>query len=165
LNDRLLLEGRDLSRIAYPFMAREYFFIAMDRILEVTWRHTPGLTDPCLTCSDTKQSFSELLEDLIPIFREEGISVRQSEEVVRGEDGPAESLVLLNGIPISSLLSHAAVGEEYCHASKCRPAQTIHRHYPGPGGIPCDEAPEILFRKAIVLSFDEDIKSLFSALR
>jgi hypothetical protein len=137
----------------------------MDRVLEVTWRHTPGQTEPCLTCSDTKRSFSELLVDLIPLFREEGISVRFSEELVEGEGGAVESLVLLNGIPISPLLSHAAIGEEYCHSSKCTPAQTIHRHYPGPGGIPCDEAPEILFRKAIVLSFDDDIRSQFSAMR
>jgi hypothetical protein len=137
----------------------------MDRILEVTWRHTTGQTTPCLSCSDTKRTFSELLEDLIPAFQEEGISVRFKEELLEGSGDHAESLVLLNGIPISSLLSHAAIGEEYCHASKCMPVQHIHRHYPGPGGIQCDEAPEILFRKAIVLSFDEDIRSLFSALR
>jgi hypothetical protein len=144
---------------------REYSFIAMERVLEVTWRHSPGQDEPCLTCSDTKRSFSELLEDLIPAFREEGISVRFSEELMGGGGGAAESMVLLNGIPISSLLSYAAIGEEYCHASKCMPAQNIHRHYPGPGGIPCDEAPEILFRKAILLSFDEDIRTQFSALR
>jgi hypothetical protein len=137
----------------------------MDRVLEVTWRHTPGQTEPCLSCSDTKKSFSELLEELIPAFQEDGISIRFKEDLLEGTGEQAESQVLLNGIPISSLLSHAAAGEEYCHASKCMPVQNIHRHYPGPSGIPCDEAPEILFRKAIVLSFDEDIRSLFSALR
>jgi hypothetical protein len=135
----------------------------MDRILEVTWRRTADQTEPCLTCSDTNASFSKLLEDLIPAFREDGISVRFNEQVV--ESGVAENLVLLNGIPISLLLSHAAQGEEYCHASKCIPAQNIHRHYPGPGGVSCDEAPEILFRKAIVLSFDEDVRSQYSDLR
>jgi hypothetical protein len=137
----------------------------MDRILEVTWRHTPGQSEPCLSCSDSGKTFSELLEDLIPAFQEDGISVRFKNELLEGPDRPAESLVLLNGIPISSLLSHAAAGEEYCHASKCMPVQHIHRHYPGPGGIPCDEAPEILFRKAIVLSFDEDIRLMFSNSR
>jgi hypothetical protein len=137
----------------------------MDRTLTVTWRHTPDQKEPCLTCSDTNRSFSELLEELIPAFQEEGISVRFSDEPVAIEAGRAENSVLLNDIPISPLLSHAAMGEEYCHASKCMPVPNIHRHYPGPGGISCDEATEILFRKAIVLSFDEDIRSQFSSLR
>jgi len=136
----------------------------MDRILAVTWRHTPDQKEPCLTCSDTSRTFSELLEELIPAFQEEGITVRFSDETVDA-GGPAENVVLLNGIPISPLLSHAAMGEEYCHASKCMPVPHIHRHYPGPGGVPCDEAPEILFRKAIVLSFDEDVRSQFSSFR
>jgi hypothetical protein len=137
----------------------------MDRTLEVTWRHTPDQKEPCLKCSDTNRNFTGLLEELIPAFREEGISVRFREDAVEIEGDRSENAVLLNGIPIGPLLSHAAVGEEYCHASKCMPAPHIHRHYPGPGGVPCDEAPEILFRKAIVLAFDEDIRSQFSSLR
>jgi len=136
----------------------------MDTILEVTWRHTPDQVSPCLTCSDTGRNFSELLEELLPAFREEGISVRFSDEKV-DPGGQPENLLLLNGIAISPLLSHAAQGEEYCQASKCAPPANFHRHYPGPGGVPCDEAPEILFRKAIVLSLDQDVRSQFAGLR
>lgn len=137
----------------------------MERILEVSWRHTPDQGEPCLTCTDTKRSFAGLLEELIPAFREDGISVRFSEIRVEGTGNVPENEVLLNGIPISSLLAYAAVGEEYCHAAKCMPAAHIHRHFPGPGGVPCDEAPEILFRKSIVLSFDDDIRSRFRSLQ
>lgn len=136
----------------------------MDTILEVTWRHTPDQASPCLTCSDTGRSFSELLEVLLPAFREEGISVRFSDKTV-DPGGPPENLLLLNGIAIGPLLSHAAQGEEYCHTSKCMPPAHLHRHYPGPEGIPCDEAPEILVRKAIVLSLDPEVRSQFAGLR
>jgi hypothetical protein len=136
----------------------------MDTILEVTWRHTPDQASPCLSCSDTGRNFQELLEELLPAFREEGISIRFSDEVVE-PGGQPENLLLLNGIAISPLLSHAAQGEEYCQASKCAPPAHLHRHYPGPGGVPCDEAPEILFRKAIVLSLDQDVRSQFAGLR
>lgn len=136
----------------------------MDTILSVTWRHTPDQASPCVTCSDTGRTFRELLEELLPAFREEGISVRFSEERIE-PGGQPENLLLLNGIAISPLLSHAAQGEEYCQASKCMPPAHLHRHYPGPGGVPCDEAPEILVRKAIVLSLDQDVRSQFAGLR
>ena len=137
----------------------------MEKILEITWRHTPDQAKPCLQCSDTKKNFSELLQDLLPAFREEMISVRFRDELVDPGGQASESQVILNGIPISFLLSHAAQGEAFCHASKWMPPPHIHRHYAGPGGISCDEAPEIIFRKAIVLSFDDDIRRRFSALR
>jgi hypothetical protein len=136
----------------------------MDTILSVTWRHTPDQASPCVTCSDTGRTFRELLEELLPAFREEGISVRFSDERVEPAGQP-ENLLLLNGIAISPLLSHAAQGEEYCQASKCMSPAHLHRHYPGPGGVPCDEAPEILVRKAIVLSLDQDVRSQFDGHR
>jgi Domain of unknown function (DUF2703) len=138
--------------------------VSMDTILEVTWRHTPDQPSPCVTCSDTGRNFQELLEELLPAFREEGISVRFSDEKVE-PGGPPENLLLLNGIAIGPLLSHAAQGEEYCQASKCMPPAHLHRLYTGQGGISCDEAPEILVRKAIVLSLDRDIRSQFGSLR
>jgi hypothetical protein len=136
----------------------------MENILEVTWRHTPDQAGPCLTCTDTGRTFTELLEELLTAFREEGISVRFTDQVVP-PGVPPENLLLLNGIAIGPLLSHAAQGEEYCQASKCMPPAHLHRHYTGPGGIPCDEAPEILVRKAIVLSLDQEVRSQFAGLR
>jgi hypothetical protein len=136
----------------------------MENILEITWRHTPDQSGPCLTCPDTGRNFSELLDVLLPAFQEEGITVRFRDEPTE-TGGPSDNMLLLNGIPIGPLLSHAAQGEEYCQASKCMPPAHLHRHYPGPGGIPCDEAPEILVRKAIVLSLDPDIRTRFAGLR
>lgn len=137
----------------------------MKRMLSVLWRHTAGQEQPCLSCSDTGRSFSGLLELLVPAFDDEGIVLGFREELVPGTTGLPENTVLLNGIPITYLLSHAAQGEEYCHASRCRPPEHIHRRFPDPSGVMCDEAPEILFRKAILLSLDDEVQAAYATLR
>jgi hypothetical protein len=134
----------------------------MKRTLSVLWRHTVDQEAPCITCSDTGRSFSELLELLIPAFDEEGIELDFRDEVIPGDTGIPENTVLLNGIPIGPLLTYAAQGEEYCHASRCRPPEHIHRLFPDASGVMCDEAPEILFRKAILLALDDGVQAEFS---
>ena len=137
----------------------------MKRTLLVIWRHTGDQEKPCLTCSDTGRTFSDLLELLIPAFDEEGIVLDFQEEPVPGDAELPENIVLLNGIPIGYLLSHAARGEEYCHASRCRPPEHIHRRFPAATGVMCDEAPEILFRKAILLAMDDEVQDAYASLR
>jgi len=137
----------------------------MKRTLSVLWRHTGDQQAPCLTCSDTGRSFSEMLELLIPAFDDEGIGLDYREELVPGDAALPENTVLLNDIPIGPLLSHAAKGEEYCHASRCRPPEHIHRRFPDASGVMCDEAPEILFRKAILLALDDEVQAAYSNLR
>ena len=134
----------------------------MKRTLSVLWRHTADQERPCLTCSDTGRSFSELLELLIPAFDDEGIVLDYREELVPDDASLPENTVLLNGTPIGALLSYAARGEEYCHASRCRPHEHIHRRFPDISGVMCDEAPEILFRKAILLALDDEVRAAFS---
>jgi len=134
----------------------------MKRTLSILWRHTVDQEAPCITCSDTGRSFSELLELLIPAFDEEGINLDFREERIPGDAGISENTVLLNDIPIGPLLTYAAQGEEYCHASRCRPPEHIHRRFPNASGVMCDEAPEILFRKAILLALDDEVRAGFS---
>jgi hypothetical protein len=129
----------------------------MERTLTVFWRHSVDQHEPCLFCADTKRSFFALLEDLLPVFREEGITLAFKEETVPADKGMRVNTVELNGISLSLLLSCTAEGEEYCHASKCMPVRHLFRQVPGPGGIVCGEAPEILFRKAILLALEGEV--------
>lgn len=131
----------------------------MKRTLSILWLHTVDQEAPCITCSDTGRSFSELLELLIPAFEEEGIMPDFRNKLIPGDAGMPENTVLLNGIPIGPLLTYAAQGEEYCHASRCRPPEHIHRRFLDASGVMCDEAPEILFRKAILLAMDDEVRS------
>ncbi|MCE5299240.1 MAG: DUF2703 domain-containing protein [Methanoregulaceae archaeon] len=129
----------------------------MERTLTVLWKHSGDQAEPCLFCTDTRKSFTGLLEELLPAFREEGIELVFEDETVSPGKGMKVNAVELNGISLSLLLSRAAEGEEYCHASKCMPIQNLVRQIPGPDGILCGEAPEILFRKAILIALEGDI--------
>jgi hypothetical protein len=129
----------------------------MEKTLTVVWKHSGDQHEPCLFCTDTKKSFSTLLQELLPVFREEEIELIFIDEPLSPEKGIKLNTVELNGISLFLLLSHAAEGEEYCHASKCMPIQNLYRLIPGPDGILCGEAPEILFRKAILLALEGEI--------
>ena len=129
----------------------------MKRSLTVLWKHSADQIEPCLFCTDTRKTFMELLEELLPTFQDEGIQFAFQEERVDQEKGARVNRVTLNGIPLSSLLSAAAEGEEYCHASRCVPIRNLYLSLPGPDGILCGEAPEILFRKAILRALEDDI--------
>lgn len=129
----------------------------MERKLIVLWKHSGDQAEPCLSCTDTRKSFMGLLEELLPAFREEGIEFTFQEETVPPGKGIKVNTVDLNGTSLYLLLSQAAEGEEYCHASKCMPIRNLYRLIPGPDGILCGEAPEILFRKAILLALEGDL--------
>jgi len=129
----------------------------VERTLTVLWRHSGDQHEPSFFCTDTRRSFFALLEELIPVFRDEGIILAFKEETVSPDIGRRVNTVDLNGISLSLLLSRAAEGEEYCHASKCMPVRDLFHQVPGPGGIVCGEAPEILFRKAILLSLEGEM--------
>jgi len=126
----------------------------MERTLKVIWRHTGDQHEPCFSCTDTGKSFLGLLEYLRPVFREEDITLAYTEEIVQPDKGMRVNTLELNGISLSLLLSRAAEGEKYCHASKCMPSRDLYRATPGPGGIVCEEAPELFFRKAILLALE-----------
>lgn len=129
----------------------------MERKLIVHWKHSGDQAEPCLSCTDTRKSFMGLLEELLPAFREEGIEFTFQEEKVPPGKGIKVNTVDLNGTSLYLLLSQAAEGEEYCHASKCMPIRNLYRLIPGPDGILCGEAPEILFRKAILIALEGDL--------
>jgi hypothetical protein len=130
----------------------------MEKMLTVLWKHSSDQVEPCLICTDTRRSFLELLKELLPVFRAEGITFTFREETISPGKGMKVNTVELNGTSLSLLLSRVAEGEEYCHASKCMPITNLYRQIPGPDGILCGEAPEILFRKAILLALEGEGK-------
>ena len=129
----------------------------MEKTLTILWNHSADQVEPCLFCTDTRKTFLKLLEVLLPVFRGEGIHFTFQEEMVSPKKGREVNDVRLNGISLSHLLSRAAEGEEYCQASQCMPIRNLYQIRPGPDGILCGEAPEILFRKAILLALEDQI--------
>jgi hypothetical protein len=125
----------------------------MKRHLVVLWGHIPGNIRTIIRASDTGKTLQVLIEEIRPLLLHEGTTVSVVyEELARGED---RDRVLMNGIPLESLVAQAASGQARCRQSGCMPATVIYpRYIPTPGGLVM-EAPEILFRKAVLLALEE----------
>ena len=129
----------------------------MQRTLELVWRHSSGQTEPCILCTDTGKTLRELIEELLPVFDDEGIQLDFREEIVPPGTPVPINLLRANGVPFHALLSRAARGEEYCHASKCMPIHNLHRQVQSYDRVTCDEAPERIVRKALLLALEEGV--------
>jgi hypothetical protein len=121
------------------------------RTLEVQWTHKPGQTKSCYRCSDTGGDFLELLRDVTPILESDGIRVAVSEKATMGGE---ENRIFLNGRPLEDLLDEAQQGQSYCHSTKWEYIDESRKEVAGPGGQVRQEAPELLFRKAILRALE-----------
>ncbi|HPJ73431.1 MAG: DUF2703 domain-containing protein [Methanoregulaceae archaeon] len=121
------------------------------RTLEVQWTHKTGQTKSCYLCSDTGRDFLELLRDVTPILESDGIRVAVSEKATMGGE---ENRIFLNGRPLEELLDEAQQGQSYCHSTKWEYIDESRKEVAGPGGQVCQEAPELLFRKAILRALE-----------
>lgn len=120
--------------------------------LVVTWEHGVGAREPCYRAYDTAKPFSQVLEEISPLMNEDGISIVHEENVVL-EQG--RNRILLNGIVLEDLLAGVGAAQDYCRASRCMVTGEEYRHIIRSDGTPCDEAPEIFFRKAILFALEE----------
>jgi len=123
--------------------------------LEVEWRHGEGQTPPSYHCTDTDRNFFELLEEITPILESDGIRVVISEKTTADREG---SGIFLNGRLLEELLDEAAQSQTYCHSTKWDSVEESRQVVPGPGGTICQEASEILFRKATLRALEPDYR-------
>jgi hypothetical protein len=120
--------------------------------LVVTWEHSAGASPPCYRAYDTDKPFSLLLEEIAPLMSGDGISIANKEMVV---PEPGRNRILLNGMVLEDLLTGVGAAQDYCRTSRCMASGDEYRHVVRNDGTPCDEAPEIYFRKAILFALEE----------
>jgi hypothetical protein len=120
--------------------------------LVVTWEHSTGAQKPCYWAYDTAKPFSQLLEEISPLMNQDGISIENEETVV---PEPGRNRILLNGMVLEDLLAGVGAAQDYCQTSRCMITGDTFRHVVRKDGTPCDEAPEIYFRKAILFALEE----------
>lgn len=127
----------------------------MKKILSVTWTRLPGEGKPCVLCSDTGVSFFELLSSIRPLLERDGIGV-SCEEIPEPPFGiPRDGILMLNGKNLEDLVRDADRAWFLCHSSKCQPFNSSVEITRNERGERCMEAPEILFRKAILASLED----------
>lgn len=125
----------------------------MKRHLIIEWFHPVGISGPLIRTSDTGKPLQQLLDEIRPLLGQDGISV----EVVHA-DLPGVfngDQVRMNGIPLETLIGEAASGQARCQRSGCMQSPGIFPQFFPDGPNQIMEAPEIFFRKAILLALED----------
>ena len=120
--------------------------------LVVTWEHSTGAPPPCYWAYDTAKPFSLLLDEIGPLMTRDGISIAHEETLV---PGTGRNRILLNGMVLEDLLAGVGAAQDYCRTSRCMATGDTYRRVVRKDGTPCEEAPEIYFRKAILFALEE----------
>jgi len=126
----------------------------MSRTLTVTRTPRTGEPRPCAVCSDSGLSFLELLSSVKPVLERDGIAVITGSTPDVQDASTDDTGFMLNGRPLEDLLRECDRAQFICHSSRCQafvPAVEIVRDEQG---ARCIRAPEMLFRKAILLSLE-----------
>lgn len=117
--------------------------------LTICWRRIGEAPCPYRT-GDTGRTLPDLLEELVPILEENGVAVEVTVEPVDEDQG-----VRFNGVPLADLIGEAADAQRYCTGPSRMEAL-------GRPEIGCDAAvryghtaPEIIFRKAVLLALED----------
>lgn len=127
----------------------------MKKMLSVTWTRLPGEERPCVRCSDTGVSFSELLSSIRPLLERDGIKVTCEENTQPPSGTSRDGTFMLNGKNLEDLVREADRAGFLCHSSKCQPFTSSVEITRNERGERCVKAPEILFRKAILASLED----------
>jgi hypothetical protein len=121
--------------------------------LEVEWRHEEGQKSPCYRCSDTGMTFFELLDEVEPLLISDGIEVTRSERLVPWGEG---NHIILNEKLLEGLLDDAGISQSYCQSTKWLHIEQSRQAVRDPDGTVWQQAPEILYRKAILRSLEPE---------
>lgn len=135
----------------------------MSRTLTVTWTPRACEPHPCAVCSDSALSFLELLSSVIPMLERDGIEVFFGKDLPAPDASPDDTGFFLNDRPLEDLLRECDRAQFICHSSRCQtfvPAVEIVRDE---RGARCIRAPEMLFRKAILMSLEKEHPSSVKA--
>jgi hypothetical protein len=126
----------------------------MKRTLLIEWMHAPGNAETCIRSTDTGNTLQQIIDEIRPLLDRDGISVQLNRRVLPREH-PGD-IVLLNGIPLETLIAMAGSGQTYCRSTKCMQVQEEYPRFVATNEGICMEAPEILFRKAVLLALEEN---------
>ena len=97
----------------------------------------------------------DLLSSVRPILEHDGIPVTCEDVTLAPADSDQGIGLSLNGRSLEDLLRESDRAQFLCHSSKCQPYQSSVEVIRDQAGERCIRAPEILFRKAILLSLEE----------
>lgn len=96
----------------------------MKRMLVIEWKHIGNtVTGTCERCSLTGGAIQDVLEELMPYFKEKNVTARFRETVLPDSQIEQSNQVLINGIPLENYLSGAKVVQTPCCSCACLTGQ------------------------------------------
>jgi hypothetical protein len=137
---------RDMSDILTPERG-------MKRTLLIEWMHARGNAGTCIRSADTAKTLQQLIDEVRPLLERDGFSVQVNHLDLAGEH--TRDIVLLNGLLLETLIAMAGSGQTYCRSTKCMQVPEDYPRFVTTSEGICMEAPEILFRKAVLLALEE----------
>jgi hypothetical protein len=108
---------------------------------------------PCYRSNDSGKDFFTLLDELTPLLLSDGTMVSYDRFTPEQNENGS---VCLNGAALESLMEQAEQSQDYCHASRCMMNTGTRRLVVNADGSVCHEAPEIVFRKAVLIALEEE---------
>jgi hypothetical protein len=121
----------------------------MTRTLEIFWEHTPDLAEVQVIKSDTKKSFCELMNELMPAFEQEGIVLKFTSGPITSE-ARAQSQLTLNGRSLGDLLVEVAEEQRCCEGRRCEMGRPITFTVIPHGDIQYQQVPDLIIRKVFL---------------
>lgn len=126
------------------------------KTLEIEWRHFDKSGQTCDRCAATGSSVSKIVAELSTELAEKGVSVTFTETLLPEELMAQSNMLLLNGIPLESLLDNAATDENHCESCSCLTGSETSCRTVEYEGKTYEEIPGELIRMAAYKAIDRD---------
>jgi len=84
------------------------------KTVTVEWRHLDTEGKTCARCAETGQGIAELLQGLREECRAKGVEIVFKETRLSAAEIAQSNLILINGVPLESVLPMASAAESPC---------------------------------------------------
>jgi hypothetical protein len=96
----------------------------MKRILVIEWKHIGNtVTGTCERCSLTGRAILDVLEELMPYFKEKNVTAQYRETMLPDSQIEESNQVIIDGVPLEEYLSGAEVVQTPCCSCACLTGQ------------------------------------------
>ena len=120
------------------------------RTLKIEWRHYQKEGATCLRCSATGKTLAEVVDELKIELAPSGIDVILRETALEADQLPQSNLILIDGVPLETLLSGARTSTSECASCACLTGATASCRTVEYAGKSYEEIPEELIRAAVL---------------
>jgi len=116
--------------------------------LTIEWRHYDKEGATCERCEATGSSVKEVVSELGNELAGKGITVTFTETPLAEESMAQSNLLLFNGVPLETVLDHAAADENHCSSCSCLTGSETSCRTVNYEGRTYEEIPAELIRQA-----------------